>query len=135
MSDQRILGVVGAGNMGSGIAQKIAMEGFQVILVDLGEDPTREGLARTPERVARSLSDLTQGMNQTVEEVVGQGVFLEDCSEMIIVKDIDVILDLGVWPIVAMTDSGAYDVHPELAAPPGTKKLANMIVPPRKYTQ
>jgi len=59
------------------------------MLARLGEDPLREGLARTPERVARSLSELTAGYGQTVEEVVGQGVFHEDCSEMVMVKDIE----------------------------------------------
>ena len=59
------------------------------LLVDLGEDPTRPGLARTPDRVSRSLSELTQGFGQTVEDVVGNGVFEEDCSEMVIVKDIE----------------------------------------------
>jgi len=59
------------------------------LLVNLGEDPERDGLKRTPERVERSLAELTQGHSQTVEEVVGHGVFSEDCSEMVIVKDIE----------------------------------------------
>ena len=59
------------------------------LLADLGEDPEREGLVRTPDRVNRSLSDLTSGYDQTVESVVGQGVFHEDCSEMVLVKDIE----------------------------------------------
>lgn len=59
------------------------------LLVRLGEDPERGGLKRTPERVARSLAELTRGGQQTVAEVVGQGVFDEDCSEMVIVKDIE----------------------------------------------
>jgi GTP cyclohydrolase I len=44
---------------------------------------------RTPERVARSLVELTQGYSQTVAGVVGEGVFEEDCSEMVLVKDIE----------------------------------------------
>ncbi len=59
------------------------------LLVNIGEDPTRQGLLRTPERVERALLDLTSGAHQTVEEVVGHGVFEEDCSEMVIVKDIE----------------------------------------------
>jgi len=39
--------------------------------------------------VARSLAELTQGMNQSVAEVIGEGVFHEDCSEMVLVKDIE----------------------------------------------
>ena len=59
------------------------------LLVNVGEDPAREGLVRTPDRVQRSMAELTQGYGQTVEEVVGQGVFEEDCSEMVLVKDIE----------------------------------------------
>lgn len=59
------------------------------LLANLGEDPDREGLQRTPLRVARSLSELTSGMNQTVEEVVGKGIFEEDYSEMVLVRDIE----------------------------------------------
>lgn len=59
------------------------------MLLRVGDDPTREGLQRTPERVARSLHDLTAGSSQSVADVVGHGVFEEDCSEMVIVKDIE----------------------------------------------
>jgi GTP cyclohydrolase IA len=55
----------------------------------LGEDPAREGLARTPERVAKALEEMTAGSAQSVADVVGEGVFEEDCSEMVLVKDIE----------------------------------------------
>jgi len=55
----------------------------------LGEDPEREGLARTPARVAKSLRFLTQGYNRTAAEVVGNGVFKEDHDNMIMVRDIE----------------------------------------------
>ena len=61
----------------------------RALLEELGEDPAREGLLRTPERVTNSLAELTAGYSQTVAEVVGQGVFTEDCSEMVMVKDIE----------------------------------------------
>ncbi len=64
-------------------------ERVRELLELIGENPDREGLARTPERVARSLGELTAGYAQTVSEVVGQGVFHEPCSEMVIVKDIE----------------------------------------------
>jgi len=64
-------------------------ERVRELLELIGENPDREGLARTPERVARSLGELTAGYAQTVSEVVGHGVFLEPCSEMVIVKDIE----------------------------------------------
>lgn len=59
------------------------------VLTELGEDPQREGLLRTPERVAKAFHELTAGMRTTVEEAVGSGVFDEDCSEMVVVKDIE----------------------------------------------
>jgi GTP cyclohydrolase I len=59
------------------------------LLGQLGEDPAREGLKRTPERVERSLRELTQGAAMSVADVVGKGVFHEDCSEMVLVKDIE----------------------------------------------
>ncbi len=61
----------------------------QHMLAELGEDASRQGLQRTPERVAKSLAELTSGATQTVADVVGQGVFDEDCSEMVVVKDIE----------------------------------------------
>jgi GTP cyclohydrolase I len=59
------------------------------LLVNLGEDPDRQGLKRTPERVARAYDELTRGHRETVTEVIGHGIFEEDCSEMVIVKDIE----------------------------------------------
>ena len=59
------------------------------LLERLGEDPDREGLQRTPLRVARSLAELTGGAHMSVEDVVGEGVFEEDISEMVLVKDIE----------------------------------------------
>ena len=55
----------------------------------LGEDPEREGLVRTPARVAKALEFLTQGYKTSPEEVVGEGVFKEDHDNMIMVRDIE----------------------------------------------
>ncbi|MCH2106329.1 MAG: GTP cyclohydrolase I FolE [Planctomycetes bacterium] len=62
---------------------------IESLLHSIGEDPEREGLQRTPERVSKSFEELTSGVEQSIEEVVGQGVFNEECSEMVIVKDIE----------------------------------------------
>ena len=55
----------------------------------LGEDPTREGLQRTPLRVAKSLAWLTRGYELDVTDVVGEGVFAEGHENMILVRDIE----------------------------------------------
>jgi GTP cyclohydrolase IA len=60
------------------------------ILSALGEDPGREGLLKTPERVEKSLRFLTQGYWMTVEDVVGDAVFEEAHQSMIMVRDIEV---------------------------------------------
>jgi GTP cyclohydrolase I len=57
-------------------------------LVYIGEDPDRDGLLRTPERVARSLRWLTRGYEMTAEEEVGSAVFEEDHQQMVLVRDI-----------------------------------------------
>lgn len=59
------------------------------LLEALGEDPEREGLRRTPERVARAFRDLTRGYDLSVEAILNGAVFEESYDEMVIVKDID----------------------------------------------
>jgi GTP cyclohydrolase I len=55
----------------------------------LGENPDREGLLKTPERVARSMRWLTRGYEQQVEEVVGEAIFEEQHENMVLVRDIE----------------------------------------------
>jgi GTP cyclohydrolase IA len=59
------------------------------LLVELGEDPSREGLARTPKRVEKALRFLTSGYDADVDEVLNGALFTVDYSEMVIVRDID----------------------------------------------
>jgi len=63
---------------------------YKGILSELGENPEREGLLKTPERVAKALQFLTQGYEQDPEEILKSALFHEDYSEMVIVKDIEV---------------------------------------------
>ena len=60
------------------------------LLQELGEDPSREGLLTTPERVAESLLFLTSGYAQTVAQVLNNAVFQSQTNNMIIVRDIEV---------------------------------------------
>jgi GTP cyclohydrolase I len=59
------------------------------VLAAIGEDPGREGLLKTPERVESSLRVLTQGYHMTVAEVIGEAVFAEEHQSMIMVRDIE----------------------------------------------
>ena len=59
------------------------------LLVELGENPAREGLVRTPRRVETALRFLTSGYQADIEEILNGALFTVDYSEMVIVKDID----------------------------------------------
>jgi len=59
------------------------------LLKELGEDPTREGLERTPARVAKAYEYLTSGYGKDVHEVLNEALFTEEYDEMVVVKDID----------------------------------------------
>lgn len=66
------------------------MEGLVYeLLKEVGEDPQREGLLRTPSRVAKMYSFLTKGYGEDVKEVLNDAVFEEKYNEMVIVRDID----------------------------------------------
>lgn len=56
----------------------------------LGQDPEREGLLRTPKRVAASLRYLTQGYRQDIQKILNNAIFEEPYSEMVVVKDIEI---------------------------------------------
>ena len=62
---------------------------YREVLTLLGEDPEREGLEKTPMRVAKAMQVLTRGYQMDAHEVLRQALFKEDYSQMVIVKDID----------------------------------------------
>ena len=59
------------------------------LLIELGEDPSREGLVRTPKRVDKALRFLTSGYQADIDDVLNGALFTVDYSEMVIVRDID----------------------------------------------
>ena len=59
------------------------------ILIEMGEDPTRQGLLRTPERVEKSYEFLTSGYKQDPVEIINSAIFNEEYDDMVIVKDIE----------------------------------------------
>ena len=63
---------------------------YHSVIEQLGEDPKREGLLKTPERVAKAMQFLTHGYDINPDDLVAQAIFHEAYSEMVIVKDIEV---------------------------------------------
>jgi GTP cyclohydrolase I len=80
---------VTSGNSSNGNGNGGGQEHVRAILSALGEDPEREGLVKTPERVMRAFRYFTKGYNEDPRAVIGDAMFTENYSEMIIVKDID----------------------------------------------
>jgi len=63
---------------------------YQNMLADIGEDPEREGIVKTPERASKAIQFLTHGYDLDPKEILLGAMFKEDYSEMVIVKDIEV---------------------------------------------
>ena len=73
------------------VKQTEALSGlYRQVIANLGEDPNREGLLKTPERVAKAMQYLTQGYHQDPKAILQSAMFQEQYSQMVIVKDIEV---------------------------------------------
>ncbi len=70
-------------------AEKKIAENIHAVLGHLGEDPNRQGLLKTPERVAKAYTFITQGYQQDAHKILRSAMFDEDYSEMVLVKDIE----------------------------------------------
>lgn len=69
---------------------EVIIDQYKAILSQIGEDPAREGLLKTPERAAKAIQFLTSGYCADPREVMHQALFAEKYSEMVLVKDIEV---------------------------------------------
>ena len=65
-------------------------DNYQMVIEQVGENPHREGLLKTPERAAKAMQFLTHGYDLNPDVIVQQAIFHEEYSEMVIVKDIEV---------------------------------------------
>lgn len=74
----------------SGDADDEMANAVRTLLLGVGEDPEREGLLKTPKRVAEAMRFLTNGYQQSLEELVNGAIFDEGHNEMVLVRDIDV---------------------------------------------
>ena len=97
----------------------------QLTLMQIGEDPTREGLVDTPKRVAKALEYLTSGYQTSVEDVINNAVFEDPCDEMVLVKDIEFysLCEHHMLPFVGRAHV-AYLPHGKII---GLSKIARII--------
>jgi GTP cyclohydrolase IA len=95
------------------------------LLERISEDPEREGLRRTPERVQKSLQWLTRGYHQDVKEAIGNGIFDQDHRSMVLVKDIEMysLCEHHMLPFFGKVHV-AYIPHGRIV---GLSKLARVV--------
>ena len=88
LEENEMNGYATVGQHNPAAVRRIA-EKYRGILKDLGEDPAREGLQKTPERVAKALQFLTHGYDLDPAEILRSAMFREEYQQMVIVKDIE----------------------------------------------
>ncbi len=105
--------------------EKRVAELVKELLVEIGEDPEREGLQRTPSRMAQSLAFLTQGYDQCPERTVNEAIFAAEANNMIIARDIEVysMCEHHMLPFYGRCHIGYIPRHKVL----GVSKLARLV--------
>ena len=95
------------------------------LLKEIGEDPLREGLEKTPERVAKAYRYLTSGYRQDAAEVLNDALFTEEYDEMVVVKDIDFysLCEHHVLPFVGKCHVAYMPSHKIV----GLSKIARLV--------
>ncbi len=106
--------------------ERIKMEeAIRKILMEIGEDPNREGLVDTPRRVKKSFEHLLKGYTMNPEQIIGSAIFHENCNNMIIVKDIELysMCEHHMLPFYGKCHIG-YISHNKVY---GVSKLARLV--------
>jgi GTP cyclohydrolase I len=95
------------------------------LLKELGEDPDREGLRRSPERVAKAMEYLTSGYKKNVDEILNDALFVEEYDEMVVVKDIDMasLCEHHLLPFIGKAHI-AYMPHKKIV---GLSKIPRLV--------
>jgi GTP cyclohydrolase I len=117
--------ILAARDPGSKWSERRMEEQVRHILKALGEDPNREGLLKTPQRVAEALAFLTQGYRLDPGKVINDALFTEDYEEMIVQKDIDFfsLCEHHLLPFFGKAHV-AYIPHHKIV---GISKLARLV--------
>ena len=95
------------------------------LLIEIGEDPDREGLLKTPERVAKAYEFLTAGYQQEAETIINQAIFQSETDNMIIARDIEVysLCEHHMLPFYGRCHIGYISPHKML----GVSKIARIV--------
>jgi len=104
--------------------QKV-MQLIRELLVEIGEDPEREGLKKTPQRVMKSWQFLAQGYSRTPQQIINDAVFQSEVNNMIIVRDIEIysMCEHHMLPFYGRCHIGYIPRHHIL----GVSKLCRMV--------